>query len=96
VETAPKTDVMARLLPVMNGPGRSGRVQVHHREGERSSPDSGYLQAIKAGYPDRMPGGDGAMTDMSAIGWSRAGAAVQGLIDRNDLVATLDRVVGKR
>jgi len=40
-ETAPKTDVMTRLLPVMNGPGRSGRVQVHHREGERSSPDSG-------------------------------------------------------
>jgi len=29
---------MAFLLPVMNGPDRSGRVQVHRREGERSSP----------------------------------------------------------
>jgi hypothetical protein len=36
------------------------------------------------------------MTDMSAIGGPAAGAAVQGLIDRHDLVATRDRVVGKR
>src|SRR5262249_26947207 len=45
-ETPAKTDDMAFLLPVMNGPGRSGRVQVHRREGERSSPDSGDLPAI--------------------------------------------------
>jgi hypothetical protein len=36
------------------------------------------------------------MTGMSATGGRAAGAAVQGLIDRHDLVATLDRVVGKR
>jgi len=46
VETAVKTDVMARLLAVMNGPGRSERPQVHHQEGEKPSPDSGDLVAI--------------------------------------------------
>jgi hypothetical protein len=51
VETAAKTDVMARLLPVKNGPGRSGRVQVHHREGEKPSPDSGDLEAICGELP---------------------------------------------
>jgi len=47
-ETARETDVMVFLLPVMKRPGRSGRVQVHRREGERSSPDSGDLRAIDA------------------------------------------------
>src|SRR5258705_448746 len=65
-ETAPKTDDMAFLLPVMNGPDRSGRVQVHRREGERSSSDSGDLPAIYRVTPDRMPGGDGTMTGMVA------------------------------
>src|SRR5207302_6045193 len=51
VETAAKTDVMARLLPVMNGPDRSGRVQVHHLEGEKPSPDSGDLEAICGELP---------------------------------------------
>jgi LuxR family maltose regulon positive regulatory protein len=36
------------------------------------------------------------MTDMSAAGGSPAGAARSGLIDRHDLVATLDRAAGKR
>jgi hypothetical protein len=43
-----------------------------------------------------MPGRDGVMIDMPAIWGCAAGATVQGLIDRHDLVATLDRVVGKR
>ncbi len=60
VEAAPKTDVMAFLLPVMNRPDRSGRVQVPHREGEWSSPDSGDLQAIYAGQADRVPAGPAA------------------------------------
>ena len=36
------------------------------------------------------------MTGMSAAGGRAAVAARQGLIDRHDLVATRDRVVGKR
>ena len=36
------------------------------------------------------------MTGMAAIGGAAAGTAVQGLIDRHDLVATLDRGAGKR
>ncbi len=36
------------------------------------------------------------MTDISAAGGSAAGAARSGLIDRHDLVATLDRAAGKR
>ena len=36
------------------------------------------------------------MTDMSAAGGRAAGAARSGLIDRHDLVATLDRAAGKR
>jgi hypothetical protein len=53
-----------RLLPVMNGPGRSGHVQVHHREGERSSPDSGDLAAIIDGQPP----GEAHRTDTDANG----------------------------
>jgi hypothetical protein len=62
VETAAKTDVMPRLLPVMNGPGRSGRVQLQHQEGEKSSPDSGYPEAICGELPG--PGGRRNGTDM--------------------------------
>jgi len=47
-------------------------------------------------YPDRVPGGDGAMTGMSAIGGPAAGAAVRGLIDGRGMVAALDRGAGKR
>ncbi len=36
------------------------------------------------------------MTGMAAIGGAAAGTAVQGLIDRHDLVATLDRAAAKR
>jgi hypothetical protein len=36
------------------------------------------------------------MIDIPAIWGRAAGATAQGLIDRHDLVATLDRVVGKR
>jgi hypothetical protein len=36
------------------------------------------------------------MTDTSAISSSRGRRGLQGMIDRYDLVATLDRVVGKR
>ncbi len=36
------------------------------------------------------------VTDMPAAGGRAAVAARQGLIDRNDLVATLDRAVGTR
>src|SRR5215469_2592010 len=79
----------------MNGPGRSGRVQLRHREGDKSSPDSGDLPAIYTGYADRVPGGDGAMTDMPAAGGRAAGPARPGLIDRHDLVAALDRAVAK-
>jgi hypothetical protein len=50
-ETAPKTDDIARLLPVLNGPDHSGCVQVHHREGEKPSPDSGDLEAICGELP---------------------------------------------
>src|SRR5260370_11870461 len=46
---ASRSGVMASLLPVMKGPGRSGRVQVHHREGERSSPDPGGLDDLCQG-----------------------------------------------
>src|SRR5437667_1467626 len=74
---------------------RSGPVQVHCRGSERSSPDSGDLPAIYGGYADRVPGGDGAMTDISAAGGRAAGAARSGLIDRHDLVAALDHAAGK-
>jgi LuxR family transcriptional regulator, maltose regulon positive regulatory protein len=77
-----KTDVMVFVLPVVNGPGRSGRVQRARRSGDWSSPDSGDPQAFGAGYADQVPGGDGAPR--------------QGLIDRHDLVATLDREAGKQ
>src|SRR5436190_12129661 len=67
------------------------RVQVHRWDGERSSPDSGDLQAIYGqSYADRVPGGDGAMTDISAADGHAVGAPRQGLIDRHDLIATLD------
>ena len=59
-------------FPVMKGPGRSGRVQVHHREGKRSSPDSSDLEAICGELP--RPGARRRWrdeTDMSATGWSR-------------------------
>src|SRR2546421_202366 len=75
---------------------RSGPVQVHRQEGERSSPDSGDLAGIDGGYADRVPGRDGAITDMSAVRGDAADAARSGLIDRHDLVATLDRAAGKR
>jgi hypothetical protein len=78
METALKTDDTVFLLPVTNTPGRCGRIQVPHRAGERSSPDSSDLPAIYAGYPDRMPAGDGAMTGMPAAGGRAAGAARQG------------------
>src|SRR5258708_6847536 len=52
-ETAPKTDDMAFILPIMNGPDRSGRVQAHHWEGERSSPDSSDPSAP---HPKAHPG----------------------------------------
>jgi LuxR family transcriptional regulator, maltose regulon positive regulatory protein len=94
-----KTDVMAFLLPVANRPGRSGRVQRARRAGDRSSPDSGDQQSIGAGYPDRVPGGDGEMPageGRAAGAAGAAGAARQRLIDRHDLVATLDRAVGKQ
>jgi len=35
----------------MNGPDRSRRVQVHHREGEKPSPDSGDREAICGELP---------------------------------------------
>src|SRR4029077_19657210 len=41
-----------------------------------------------------MPAGDGVMTDMPPLVGPAAGAAVQGLIDRHDLVAMRDRVAG--
>jgi len=46
---------MAFLLLVMDGPGRSGRVQVHRREGERSSPDSGDREAPRSWRSSRTP-----------------------------------------
>src|SRR5690349_919251 len=42
--------------------------QVPRRKGDGSSPDSGDLPAIYAGYPDLMPARDGAMTGMPAGG----------------------------
>jgi hypothetical protein len=75
---------------------RTGRVQVHRQDGERSSPDSGDLPAILGGYADWVPGGDGAVTDTPAAGAGGASAARPGLIDRHDLVAALDHAAGKR
>jgi LuxR family maltose regulon positive regulatory protein len=50
------------------------------------------------GYADRVPGGDGAMTDMpAAAGSGRAPGRVRpGLIHRRDLVAALDRAAEKQ
>jgi hypothetical protein len=66
-------------------------IEVGHRQGEKSSPDSGDL----LGYVHRVqpvPGRDGAMTDVSAaVGSGRAPSTARpGLIDRHDLVAALD------
>jgi hypothetical protein len=44
-------------------------------------------------YPDRVLGGAGPITDMSAVGGPAAGGPCKGLIDGHDLVATRDRVV---
>jgi hypothetical protein len=67
-------------------------VEVGHRPGEKSSPDSGDL----LGYADRVqpvPARDGAMADVSAaVGSGRAPSTARpGLIDRHDLVAALDQ-----
>ncbi len=66
-------------------------MEVGHRQGEKSSPDSGDLLR----YADRVqpvPGRDGAMTDVSAaVGSGRAPSTARpGLIDRHNLVAALD------
>jgi hypothetical protein len=49
------------------------------------------ILVIYLGYPDRVPGGDGAMTGRPTAGGHAAVAARPGLIDRHDLVAALDR-----
>jgi LuxR family maltose regulon positive regulatory protein len=54
------------------------------------------ILVIYLGYPGWVPGGDGAMTSRSAAGGRAAVAARQRLIDRHDLVATLDRAARKR
>jgi hypothetical protein len=84
-ETAPKTDDVARLLPVMNGPHRSGCVQAHHREGEKPSPDSGDLEAVCGEL--RRPGARRRWRDDRHVGhWlvPRQARAVQGLILSQD------------
>jgi hypothetical protein len=98
VETAPNTYDMALLLLIMNGPDRSGRVQVHRWEGDRSSSDSGDLPAIYRVTPTGCP--EGRWHDDRHGGRGRgdgaAGAARQGLISPHDLVTMLDRAATKR
>jgi hypothetical protein len=88
VETAPKTDVMAFLLPVTNRPGRCGRIQVHRRAGERSSPDSSDLPAIYGITLTGRLGKDSAMTGVSTAGVARRAQPGQAN-KHHDLVATL-------
>ncbi len=87
VETAAKTDDMARLLPVTNGPGRSGRVQVHHREGERSSPDSGGLEAL----PVSTDGASGSYIKDDQQGAQSAAAAAPGAHRADQVAGARDR-----
>src|SRR6266487_5152499 len=54
METAPKKVDTAFLLPVLNGPDCQGRVQVHRREGEKPSPDSGDLARLRLRPPSFM------------------------------------------
>jgi hypothetical protein len=76
---------------------RTSSVNVGHRPGEKSSPDSGDLH----GYADRVqpvPGRDGAMTDVSAaVGSGRAPSTARpGPIDRHNLAAALDHAAEKK
>jgi len=76
---------------------RTSSINVGHRPGEESSPDSGDLH----GYADRMqpvPGRDGAMTDVSAAACSRRApsTARPGPIDRHNLAAALDHAAEKK
>jgi hypothetical protein len=63
----------------------TGKVRGRHR-----------ILVIYLDYAGRVPGRDGAVTGMPPAGGRAAVTARQGLIDRHDLVAALDRAAGKR
>jgi hypothetical protein len=92
VETTPKTDVMGSP----SGRERIWSFRDVSRLTTRKVKGRHRIPVIYLGYADRLPGGDGAMTGMSAAGGRAAVAARQGLIDRHDLVAALGRAAGKR